>query len=499
MKKVTVIGAGASGLAAAARLQSKGFQVDLFEKNPQVGGKMYQIKENGFTFDVGPTIVMMPDIYREVFSDCGKDPDDYINMKKVEPMLTLNFPGEDDLSISTDLVKMTSTLESISEQDTQGYLSYISDIYKRYLVAKNKFLNRAFRSPWDFYNPKSLINGLKLKTFSDAYSSISKFVEDERLRKSLAFQTLYIGISPYSGPSIYTIIPMIELLYGVWFLKGGMHSMAEATAKLFTDLGGNLHLDKSVDEIIMEDRHARGVSVDGEFVSSDYIVCSADFPYAVDSLICDGEHRGKYTSEKIKNMEYSASCFVIYLGLDKKYPVKSLHTIRFANSFDTNVDDIFERYDFPDDPSFYMYVPTFIDESLAPKDHESVYILVPVPELSRTKINWDEENVHKYKNKVLDLVERETLFNDIRDHIVFEDYYTPNEFKDKFNSYNGTAFGLKPTLRQSNYYRPHNKYPYCENLYFCGSSTHPGAGVPIVLNSGKLAAEELIKDDTDRK
>lgn len=492
MKKIAVVGAGTAGLAAAIRLQNSGYEVHLFEKNEQVGGKMYQIKEDGFTFDVGPTIVMMPDIYREVFEVCGRNPEEYIPMKKVDPMMKLVFENE-TMELSTDLVALTKTLEDISEQDAQGYFAYLADIYKRYIIAKNEFLTRSFRSFWDFYNPKSLYNGLKLKTFSDAYSSISKFVKNENLRRALAFQTLYIGVSPYQGPSLYTIIPMIELVYGVWFIEGGMHTMAQGMARLFQELGGTLHLNTPIEEILIENKEAVGIRTATETIKTDYVVCNADFPYAMKHLLAEKD-RGKYTDQKIDKMEYSCSCFILYLGLDKKYPVNALHTIRFAEDFEKNIDQIFGDGKLPEDPSFYVYVPSSIDASLAPENHEGVYVLVPVPELSKYN-DWSPQAVHDYREKVLGLMKKETVFSDIDEHIVFEKIYTPEKFKENFFAYNGATFGLKPTLKQSNYYRPHNKFDYADRLYFCGSSTHPGAGVPIVLTSAKLAVEELLKDD----
>lgn len=494
MKKVIVVGAGAAGLAAAVRLQHAGYAVDLYEKNADVGGKMYKIEGDGFVFDVGPTIVMMPDIYEEVFTQCGKKASDYIPMQKVEPMLTLAFSEGAPFSFSSDLVKLTKVLEEISEEDTQGWFSYLASIYKRYLVAKNHFIMRSFRGPGSFYNPKSLVNALRLKTFDDAYSSISKYVKDERLRKALAFQTLYIGISPYEGPSLYTIIPMIELIYGVWFIKGGMHAMARGMRRLFEEMGGRVHLNAPVEEIVVQGGRATGIVSGGNTIPADYVVCGADFPYAVKNLV-PGQNRGKYTDKKIDKMQYSCSCFVLYLGLDKKYPVNGLHTIRFAKDFSKNVDDIFKEGIFPQDPSFYIYTPSEMDASLAPEGCQGVYVLVPVPPLDTGKARWDDDAVDAYKAKVLALMEKETVFSDISRHIRWQAHYTPLDFEQKFNAYNGATFGLRPTLRQSNYWRPHNKFPYCENLYFCGSSTHPGAGVPIVLTSAKLAAEELMRDD----
>ncbi|EOS7907366.1 phytoene desaturase [Enterococcus hirae] len=494
MKKIIVIGAGVAGLSAAVRLQKLGYEVTLYEKDRQVGGKMNQIKTAGFTFDLGPTIVMMPEIYREVFEFCGKDPDDYIPMKKVDPMLKLYFNKEEPIEFSNDLIELTKTLENISPEDTQGYFAFLADIYQRYTIAKEAFITKSFRGFWDFYNPKSLWAGIRLRTFSDAYTSISKFVKDDRLRKSLAFQTLYIGVSPYQGPSLYTIIPMIELFYGVYFIEGGMYTLATSLARLFEELGGKIVYETSVDEILIDNKIAKGIRIGKEQVMADAIVCSADFPYAMKELIPDERKRGKYTNKKIAKFEYSCSCFLMYLGLDKKYPEEHLHSIYFAEDFKQNVDDLFERGKLPDDPSFYLYRPSLMDDSLAPEGQEGLYVLVPVPELSKYE-KWTEQTMQAYRQKIIRLLKEKTIFKDIDEHIVSETLITPKDFSERFNAYNGATFGLKPTLKQSNYYRPHNKFSAAENLCFCGSSTHPGAGVPIVMQSAKLAVEELLRDD----
>lgn len=475
-------------------MQKLGYEVTLYEKDRQVGGKMNQIKTAGFTFDLGPTIVMMPEIYREVFEFCGKDPDDYIPMKKVDPMLKLYFNKEEPIEFSNDLIELTKTLENISPEDTQGYFAFLADIYQRYTIAKEAFITKSFRGFWDFYNPKSLWAGIRLRTFSDAYTSISKFVKDDRLRKSLAFQTLYIGVSPYQGPSLYTIIPMIELFYGVYFIEGGMYMLATSLARLFEELGGKIVYETSVDEILIDNKIAKGIRIGKEQVMADAIVCGADFPYAMKELIPDERKRGKYTNKKIAKFEYSCSCFLMYLGLDKKYPEEHLHSIYFAEDFKQNVDDLFERGKLPDDPSFYLYRPSLMDDSLAPEGQEGLYVLVPVPELSKYE-KWTEQTMQAYRQKIIRLLKEKTIFKDIDEHIVSETLITPKDFSERFNAYNGATFGLKPTLKQSNYYRPHNKFSAAENLYFCGSSTHPGAGVPIVMQSAKLAVEELLRDD----
>ena len=430
-----------------------------------------------------------------MFETCGRNADDYIPMEKVEPLMDISFGPDDRLRLSNDLASITATVEAVGEKDAQGYFEYLALLYKRYLIAKDNFLQRSFRKPSDFYNPKSLVAGLRLHTLGDAYSSVARHVKDDRLRKALAFQTLYIGISPFEGPSLYMIIPMIELVYGVWFMKGGMYAMAQAMGRLFLEQGGELRTSTPVERIVVENGCACGVEAGGTEHYADYVVCDADFPYAITQLVDEADARGKYTPQKVEDMEYSCSCFILYLGLDKRYPSDAVHSIRFASDFERNIDDIFDDARFPDDPSFYCYAPSSLDRSLAPEGCSTLYVLVPVPPLSPASPRWTDAEVAEYRDRVLDLMERETVYEDVRDHIVFERAYTPLDFAERFNAYDGATFGLRPTLGQSNYWRPHNKATDCNRLYFCGSSVHPGAGVPIVLLSAKLAAEELMRDD----
>lgn len=493
MKKIAVIGAGTAGLASAIRLKALGYDVTVYEKNEKVGGRMYQIKENGFTFDVGPTIVMMPSIYQEVFKVSGVDYKDYIEMIRIDPMFEIKYRDNTSLSATNDLVQMTIDNEQISEADAQGYMAYLADVYKRYLVAKNYFIDRSFRKPTDFYNPKMLYQGLKLRTFNSAYNSIAKFVKNEKLRQSLAFQTLYIGVSPYNGPSIYTIIPMIELLYGVYYIKGGMYSMAKAMEKRFLEMGGKLLLNQDVEEFIIEKKSIKALKVNGKQTENyDAVLSNADFPWVMNNLIKDNKNKGKYTPKKIDKMLYSSSSFLLYIGAKKRYNLKP-HTFFFTSDFNGNIKDIFEG-NTPTDPSYYVYAPSRIDDTMAPEGKESLYVLVPVPNKSDSAEKWDDKAINAYKDKILDMMSKHEVFKDIKENIEYLKVYSPNDFESKFNLQFGATFGLRPTLMQSNYYRPQNKFKYLNNLYSAGSSNHPGAGVPIVLNSAKLAANELHKD-----
>ncbi|MEI7668253.1 MAG: phytoene desaturase family protein, partial [Erysipelotrichaceae bacterium] len=314
MTKVLIVGGGIAGISSAIQLKMKGFDVTIYEKEKTIGGKMNQIQVKGFTFDIGPTIVMMPQVYQEVFTFANRHFEDYIKMQALDPLYSVYFADGERIKVSTDLVKLTEHLESISYKDTQGYLAYLADIYKRYLVAKDHFIEKSFRKPTDFYNPKTLYNALKLRTFDSAYHSISKYVKDDRLRKLLSFQTLYIGISPYNGPSIYTIIPMIEMVYGVWFMQGGMYAYVKALEKLMHELDIPVYTDTMVDEIIIENKEVKGIMVNQKRIEGDVVLCNADLPYAMKNLISDEKVRSPYTNSKIDNMDYTCSCFMLYLG-----------------------------------------------------------------------------------------------------------------------------------------------------------------------------------------
>lgn len=496
MDKVIVIGAGMAGLSAAIRLQKAGYRVEIYEKELIPGGKMHQIKDKGFTFDVGPTIVMMPEIYRELFRHAEVDPDDYIPMHRLEPMYDVYFKDNEyrHYEINSDLVSLLEIAESKSSKDSEGLLLYLADIYKRYQVALKDFITRPFRSKWDFYNPYMIKQALKLKTLNSADKMMSKYINDKDLQQMLSFQTLYIGVSPKHGPSLYNIIPMIELLYGVWFIKGGMHTMATSSAKVFESLGGVINYGKSVESIVVENQKVKGIEISNEVINADYVICNADFPYAMKHLIKDKKTKGKYTDNKIDNMKYSCSCLVFYWGVKGDYRDIKTHNFIISDDLDKNLESIFNG-EMIEDASMYLHVPSLADPSLAPKGHHAFYVLIPVSELGTAQYEYDDETIQLYKNQIFSTLSKLPGLENIEENIVVEHIHTPNDFKHKFNAYRGATFGLQPTLTQSNHFRPQSKSATCEGLYFTGSSTHPGAGVPIVIEGGRIAAEELRRDN----
>jgi phytoene desaturase len=491
MKKIIIIGAGTAGLASAIRLQAKGYDVTIYEKNPRVGGRMYSFQEQGFQFDVGPTIVMMPEIYREIFEITGANPDDYISMQLLDPLYQLHYQDGSAFTVSSNLTKLIPALEKISVEDTQGYLAYLADIYKRYNIARKGFIDRAFLSWKDILSWQNIVDTFRLRTLNSAYNSIAKFVKNEKLRQALSFQTLYIGVSPFVGPSIYTIIPMIELLYGIWYIKGGMYAMAKAMQKRFEELGGKIVLNANVEAIHVEKKQAKGIVVGGQHLAADAVLVNADFPWAVSNLLAPKD-RGRFQPKKIKKMAYSSSSFILYFGMKKKYPT-TVHQIRYAKDFKKNIDDLFAP-EIPNDPSFYIYSPTQIDPSLAPEGKEIIYVLVPMPNREDNQFSWDESMVKNVRDHIVSRLKTISGFADFESHIQVERVMTPKDWETQFNLQYAATFGLKPILLQSNFFRPQTKALKIANLYFAGTSTHPGAGIPIVMKSAKIATDVIMKD-----
>lgn len=497
-KKVLVIGAGIGGLSAAIRLQHAGYNVEIYEKLSVPGGKMHPIEEGGFTFDVGPTLVMMPSVYQEIFQLAGKNPDDYIPMTRLDPMYEVYFQTNPvrHYSINNDLLDWMKIAESKGEKSARGFLEYLSAIYTRYQVAYQHFITRPFRKWTDIYNPFMLRQTMKLKTFDSADKMMSSFIPDTDIQQMLSFQTLYIGVSPKKGPSLYNIIPMIELMYGVWFIKGGMHTMAKQMARLFEELGGKIHYNSPVDEIVTDGKRVQGLKVRQQLIQAPYVICNADFPYAMKHLVRDAAVRGRYTDKKIDKMEYSCSCLVFYWGVQGTTPQLSTHNFLISSDYDNNLKSIFDGSKIKE-PSIYLHIPSQTDASMAPEGKSSFYVLLPVSELATSRYDWNAQTVDEYRKKALSALAKLPGLENIQDRIEVERVFTPHDFESQFHAYRGATFGLQPTLRQSNHWRPQAKSKTCEGLYFTGSSTHPGAGVPIVMQSGKICAEELRRDEQE--
>ncbi len=492
-KKVLIVGAGIGGLSTAVRLLSRGYQVKVFEKENRIGGKINIIETEDFRFDLTASILMTPSIYKELFDFIGRKYEDYLQFVRLDPNYRVYYSDGSDYNLSSDLTKLVNTLESISKEDSIGYFKFLSDSYRKFLIADEYFLNRPFRYMSDFFNPHTLTQAIKIKTLSNTYNYVSKFIKSEKLRQFICYQAFYVGISPYNGPNIYTLIPTISQLYGLWHLKGGMYSYILALQKLIDELGGIIETNVNVEEIMISEGKTVGLKTDKGPEKGDIIVCNADFPYSMNKLLEDKKAKGKYTDEKISKMKYSCSTFIIYLGLKKKYKNLSVHNFYFNDDFKENIEGIFKGI-LPTKPSLYIYCPSRIDEKMASHSKESLNIMVRVPNLYFDEIKWSKNQISLFRRKIMDTISNIKGCEDIEENIIYESYLTPKNLQASFNAHYGAAFGLSHTLTQTNYFRPHLKSPNTENLYFVGSSIHPGTGASIVLLSSKLVVEEILRD-----
>lgn len=495
-KKVIIIGGGIGGLSTALRLLKNGYEVEIYEKYETIGGRVNIIETETFRFDLSSSILMMPDLYKEIFSYVNKDYRDYLEFIQLDPIYRLFLADKTALDFNNNISSLTINLEEISKEDSLGYFKFISDVYEKYLIANRYFLQRSQDDSKDFFNLETLIKALKINTLSTPYDYISKYIRNEKLREFLAFQSMYVGISPFNGPNIYTLIPAVSQIYGLWYLKGGMYSFVKALKKVIDELGGTITTGITVEEILFLKGKAIGVKTSKGIEKGDIVVCNADFPYAMKNLVKDEYYKDKYTDKKISEMKYTCSTFIIYLGLRKKYPQLAVNNIYLAENFKENIESAFTG-NLPKNASLYIYCPSRIDKSMAKNEGDCLNITLRVPNLFFKQIIWNKNTINLLTNTILKELKNIKGLEDIEENIEYINYLTPLDMECKFNAYGGTAFGLSPTLTQTNYFRPHFKCSKADNLFFVGSSVHPGPGISLVLNSSKLVTEEILNATSD--
>lgn len=490
-KKIIIIGAGIGGLSLGARLQSKGFKVEIYEKNNSIGGKTNILQSGDFKFDLTATISIFPKDYIDVFNNCDRDYKEYFSFIPISPLYKVFYSDGKVFAFCNELPSLCSTLNRITEGDSDnitGYFDFITTNYKKYLIAEKHFLNKDFEKFHNFFNPRTLMNVLSLDTLHSSYRDCRKYISNEKLIDFLMFQTMFVGASPYASPSIYNLIPAFTQMKGLYHIKGGLYSYIKALEKLLLELGGIIKTASPIDKILFEDNKAVGVIVRGKRILCDEVVCSCDYTYALNNLI--GNENIKKLIKPLSKLNYSCSTFILYLALDKKYPMLNIHNIYVNKNFKKNINAPFKG-NLSKDPSIYIYCPSSIDSTICPNGSECINIMVRVPNLLSNKVNWDLETTNNIKNELLDILSNITGLEDVKEHILFDSYLTPLDLRDRFNTYAGSAFGLSHILNQSSIFRPQCELPNLKNLFFTGASVHPGNGVSMVLKSSKIC-EELI-------
>src|ERR671912_851200 len=478
------------GLAAAIRLRLMGFEVEVFEKNGQPGGRVGRLRENGFTFDTGPTLLLMTDVYRDLFAAAGRNLDEEIELVNLDPNYRVHFGDGDSIKVSSSLPALIPELERIEPGVTPRFYDFMKDACLKYRLGRSEFVERDFERAGDFFGVRNLRLLLKTRAVNNYYRRVSKFFASDKLRQAFSLQTMYLGLSPFEAPAVYSLLPYTELAEdGLWFPAGGMYSLVEAMESVTTEPGGRFRLNSQVERVVVTKGRARGVVVEGSEREADAVLANADLPYAYRELLA-GSADKDFRLRRREKLEYTASAFMLYLGVDGKLGNMVHHNFYLSGRYRENFEAIFRDRALPQDPSFYAVVPSKTEPRMAPEGMENLFVLVPVPHLG-PNVDWDRDG-DAFREKVYGLLERRCGLD--RDRVVYEKVRTPLDWRDEYNLEEGAAFGIGHGIFQVGYSRPPMVSKAVQGMYFVGASTRPGTGVPLVTIGARLVADRIGRE-----
>ncbi|MGF1474564.1 MAG: phytoene desaturase [Geminicoccaceae bacterium] len=486
--RALVIGSGFGGLAAAVRLGARGYRVTLLEKLDAPGGRAYVFRQDGFSFDAGPTIITAPFLFEDLWRLCGRRLEDDVTLVPMSPFYRVRFEDGSWFDTSGDPEAMRREVERLAPQDLAGYERFLSHSRKVCEVAFEGLSHVPFLHLSDM--AKITPELIRLGGFLSVYQLVSRFVKDEKLRTVLSFHPLLIGGNPFRVTSFLCLISHLERHWGVHFALGGTGSLVKGLVGLIEGQGGRLRFNAEVREITLESGRATGVVLkSGERIDADVVVANVDSAWTYRHLLPKAA-RSRWTDRRLNRSNYSMGLVVWYFGTKRRYDEVLHHTILLGPRYRELLHDIFDRKSLAEDFSLYLHRPTATDPSLAPEGCDAFYVLSPVPNLDGD-IDW-AERAEPYRQAIADHLGR-TVLPDLGDQIVTSRVMTPQDFQDRLCAYKGAGFGLEPTLTQSAWFRPHNRSEDIENLYLVGAGTHPGAGLPGVLSSARIL-DQVVPD-----
>jgi phytoene desaturase len=490
-QRVAVIGSGFGGLAVAIRLQTAGFETVLFERDAQPGGRARVFKQDGFVFDAGPTVITAPACLEELFSDAGRKLSDYVELLPVLPFYRLLWDDGDRFEYDGDSRRMLAQIHRRRPSDAAGYLRFVEYSKQVYDKGYTELAAEPFLRLRDMLRVAPQL--ARLRADRSVYATVSRFVRDEHLRQALSFHSLLVGGNPFETSAIYTLIHHLEREGGVWFPRGGTGALVQALVRLFEELGGKLELGTPVERIepLQNGRVRHRLHTPASVSDFDLVVSNADLHHTYADLL-SGVPSAARTARKLAGLDWSMSLFVLYFGTDRLYRDQiAHHTVLFGPRYQGLLDEIFHGSSLPEDFSLYLHAPTVSDPSLAPEGCDAFYVLSPVPHLGHAPLDW-RELAPRYAERILCYLE--TQLPDLRRHVITQRAFTPEDFRDQLAAYHGAAFSCAPKLTQSAWFRPHNRDSSIPGLYLVGAGTHPGAGVPGVVNSAKATARVILQD-----
>ncbi|KAL5381730.1 hypothetical protein DPSP01_006917 [Paraphaeosphaeria sporulosa] len=512
-RKAVIIGAGVGGVATAARLAAAGWKVTVIEKNDFTGGRCSLIREDGYRFDQGPSLLLLPHLFHETFHDLGTSmKEEGVHLVKCEPNYNIHFHDGTAFKMSTDLATMKEEIERFEGKDGfERYMSFVQESHRHYELSVTHVLRKNFFSIFSMMRPSFLRHLLALHPFESIYGRASKYFWTERLRRVFTFASMYMGMSPFDAPGTYSLLQYTELAEGIWYPIGGFHKVVDALVKLGERRGVKYQLNTLVSHIQVQDCSkgptATGVVLaNGEVLEADRVICNADLIYSYNNLLPPTSY-----ATSLSKREASCSSISFYWALDKQFLELSAHNIFLAEDYKESFDSIFKKHLIPEQPSFYVNVPSRVDPTAAPKGCDAVVVLVPVGHLmessygshkgmagtSGEKQDWDAM-VTIARETILKTIESRLKIS-LSDHIVYESVNTPPSWKETFNLDRGAILGLSHSFFNVLCFRPKTSHPKIRHLNFVGASTHPGTGVPIVLAGAKIVSEQILNESHGSK
>ena len=479
---MVIVGAGLGGLSAALRLAGAGRRVTVVERESVPGGRNGLLHRDGYSFDTGPTVLTMPSLIQDALACVGENLKDWLELIPVDPLYRAFYHDGTQLDVHADTKRMQEEIGAkIGAAEAIGYGKYVDFVTKLYKYEMNDFIDRNIDSPLNLLTP-NLAKLVALGGFRHLAPKVSQFLKDPRTQKVYSFQAMYAGVSPQLALAIYAVIAYMDSVNGVFFPKGGMHAVPRALAGAAEKHGVTFKYGTSVTTVEKHNGRATAVFTDtGERIECDSLILNPDLPVAYRDLL-------GHEPRKVRNLKYSPSCVTLLVGTKKKYDQLAHHNIHFGQSWNGVFDELINKKTLMTDPSFLVTIPTYDDPNLAPKDHSSYYILFPTPNLE-AKIDWKIEAT-RYRDEMLRVMESRG-YEGFANSIEVEQLTTPLDWKDR-GMERGAPFASAHTFFQTGPFRPHNLAQGFENVVFAGSGTQPGVGVPMVLISGRLAAERIL-------
>lgn len=486
-KKIVVIGGGFGGLGAAIRLRTQGFPVELIEARDKLGGRAYLYEQDGFKFDGGPTVITAPFMIDDLFDAADRRTSDYVRIVPVDPFYRIEFPDGRSFEYNGDAVQNEAAVSAFAPDDLEGYRKMLAQTRKIFEKGFIELSDKPFLRFSDMLRVAPDL--IRLQSYKSVYKFAAGYVKDPMLRRVFSFHPLLVGGNPFQTTSIYALIHHLERNWGVHYAMGGTGALISALGRLFCELGGKIRLSTPVRRICIENGAACGVELEnGETVKAAAVISNADVANTYRKMT-PVSARKKFTDRKLSQMRYSMSLFVLYFGTRKQFPGIKHHTIILGDRYRELLDDIFTRKLLSEDFSLYLHRPSATDPSMAPPGCDCFYVLAPVPNQA-SGIDW-AQMARPFRDRIVRFLDQPRFLPGLSETIVSERLLTPRDFETTLNTYQGSGFSFEPILRQSAWFRPHNESEDVRNLFFVGAGTHPGAGVPGVLSSAKIA-EQLV-------